>query len=235
MSTESAAASSSTGPRGNYARGRERRDAIVQAAISLFGEVGFHGASLRDIAARAGISHPGLLHHFPTKADLLAAVLVHRDDVDGAAASADREQGRDWLDTGLRIIERNTHRRAIVEMFVVLSAEATAPEHPAHDYYLARYRSLVEHTTQEFESWARQGRLRDGVDPAAAARTWVALQDGLQIQWLLSLDGPPEDRVDMVRDLEHYMRGIMREEPEPADGEQRPAPPPEQRAEAPAS
>ena len=41
-----------------YARGDETRQRIIEAAIELFGEYGFAGASTRDIAAKAGAFTP---------------------------------------------------------------------------------------------------------------------------------------------------------------------------------
>ncbi|HET7332138.1 TetR family transcriptional regulator, partial [Dyella sp.] len=40
---------------GGYARGDETRERIIDAAVKLFGERGFAGASTRDIAAAAGV------------------------------------------------------------------------------------------------------------------------------------------------------------------------------------
>ncbi len=45
----------------------------------MFGEQGFRGSSLREIAARVGISEAGLLHHFGSKAGFLTATLEERD------------------------------------------------------------------------------------------------------------------------------------------------------------
>ncbi|MGO2586044.1 MAG: TetR/AcrR family transcriptional regulator, partial [Brachybacterium tyrofermentans] len=39
--------------------GQARREAILDGAAALFAERGYHGASLRDISRRVGISHPG--------------------------------------------------------------------------------------------------------------------------------------------------------------------------------
>lgn len=191
--------------RRNYAKGRAKRDQIIQAAIGLFGEVGFHAASLRDISARAGISHPGLLHHFATKTELLAAVLEHRDAVDLADVEADIAQGRGWIEAVVRLMERNSRRRPVVELFASLSSEATSPDHPAHAFFVARYADTLKRIEGDFREWARDGRLRADVEPASAARAFVALMDGLQIQWLLSLDGPREERVNMERELRAYL------------------------------
>jgi AcrR family transcriptional regulator len=54
-------------PAGGYARGDETRQRIIDAAIKLFGEHGFAGASTRDIAAAAGVNAPALQYYFENK------------------------------------------------------------------------------------------------------------------------------------------------------------------------
>ena len=61
--------------RGPYAGGLARRQKILDTTVALLGEVGYYGLSMRDIARRVGISHPGVIYHFPTKEALLAAVI----------------------------------------------------------------------------------------------------------------------------------------------------------------
>jgi AcrR family transcriptional regulator len=55
----------------------DRRQALIRAAYSAIAERGFEGFRLRPIAAAAGIDHSTLHHYFPTKEDLIAAVLYH--------------------------------------------------------------------------------------------------------------------------------------------------------------
>ncbi|PTR23568.1 TetR family transcriptional regulator [Rhodococcus sp. OK519] len=46
----------------------------LAAALDLFAERGYEGASIREIASRAGLSVPGLYHHYPSKQALLVAL-----------------------------------------------------------------------------------------------------------------------------------------------------------------
>jgi AcrR family transcriptional regulator len=185
-----------------YAKGRAKRSEILDQAMALFGEAGYRGASLREIAARCGLSHPGLLHHFPTKESLLLAVLEHREEVDGALLS-----GR----TGLAVLRGlvdvaalNATRPGIVELFTVLSAEATAAEHPAHAYFAQRYQMTVRTIELAYEQARADGVLQPGIEAAAAARQFVALMDGLQIQWLLS-----HRRIDMASILQAHLQAQL--------------------------
>lgn len=51
--------------------------APLQAALELFARNGYHGTSIRAIAERAGLSVPGLYHHYPSKQVILAELVDH--------------------------------------------------------------------------------------------------------------------------------------------------------------
>jgi AcrR family transcriptional regulator len=53
-----------------------RRQAIMQAALKVFGEVGYERASMTEIAARVGFSKATIYSYFPSKEDLFATALV---------------------------------------------------------------------------------------------------------------------------------------------------------------
>ncbi|THA68599.1 TetR/AcrR family transcriptional regulator [Streptomyces sp. A0958] len=183
--------------RRGYAKGRAKREEILDQAMAMFGEAGYRGASLRVIATRCGISHPGLLHHFPTKQSLLLAVLEHRDAVDGEWLEAGRPTGVDRLRRLVDLAALNAQRRGIVELFCVLSAEATSADHPAHAYFVERYRGSVLSTAVSYAEARDKGVLREGIAPEEAAQQLIALMDGLQTQWLLS--GGATDMAGVLR------------------------------------
>src|SRR3954447_14563408 len=56
-------------------RQRPGKVAIMRAAVAVIGEVGYDAASVRDMAARAGVSVAALYYHFPSKSDLLREFL----------------------------------------------------------------------------------------------------------------------------------------------------------------
>lgn len=55
----------------------ERRDHILAAALRVFAERGFHGATTRELARAAGVSEALMFRHFPTKEDLYVALQAH--------------------------------------------------------------------------------------------------------------------------------------------------------------
>ena len=57
----------------------DKKARILSEALTLFSTRGYVATSLADIARAADISKAGLLHHYVSKDQLLAAVLDERD------------------------------------------------------------------------------------------------------------------------------------------------------------
>src|SRR6476661_10532002 len=81
------------------------RDRVVLAALRAYATNGYSGSSLAGIAAAAGLTTAGLLHHFPSKEELLIAVLQERDRQDGERFHLRRSVGLDALDALVQLVE----------------------------------------------------------------------------------------------------------------------------------
>lgn len=154
-------------------------------ALAAFAAQGFRGASLAAIAHEVGISEPGLLHHFSSKKDLLLGVLEFHDErvkalVDDVAAA-----GGSFADQLLGIARTHEADPAFIRLFTVLAAESVDPDHPAHEWFVQRYRRVRGYLREGVVREQRQGRLRADVDPDHVARLVVAVLDGLELQFLL--------------------------------------------------
>lgn len=62
---------------GGYQRGEETRERIIGAALSIFGERGYEGASTREIASAAGVNAPALQYYFDNKEGLYVACIQY--------------------------------------------------------------------------------------------------------------------------------------------------------------
>jgi AcrR family transcriptional regulator len=191
------------GRRGEYAKSAGRRRDILEAAVEVFSESGFRAGSLRDVASRVDLTLAGLLHHFPTKNALLEAALEWRDAEAAAELGDPAPHGVDMLRALVSLVQRNVDGRELASLHTTLSGEAANKEHPAHTYFIARYRHVVAIAHAAFVQAAEDGHLRDSVDPGAAARNLIALMDGLQIQWLL------DDTVDMAADVRSFLQPLL--------------------------
>lgn len=190
-------------------KGERTRARILDSATELFSRSGYNSVSLREIAAHAGLTHAGLLHHFPGKEPLLLEVLSRRDEDDAAslfpgllggdrppAATEARPSAAERLHRLVGVVGRNSRTPGLVALYAKLSVEASEPGHPARGYFVKRY------TLLRAEIGALLGELFDAseppvaADPRAVAQQLLALMDGLQTQWLLEpVAVPMEERV----------------------------------------
>ncbi|PXA70050.1 TetR/AcrR family transcriptional regulator [Cryobacterium arcticum] len=192
-------------PRGAYAKTAGRRREILEAGMDVFATNGFRSGSIREIAEVVGMSQAGLLHHFSNKNELLAGVLELRDDRATEYVDTSAPASIETIRGFVRLIDYNAHQvPGLVELHCVLSAEATSPEHPAHDYFVRRYDWVLSFLTAAFETMRADGQLAAGIDPASAARGMIAMSDGLQVQWLLN-----RDALDMAEEMRNYLRPLL--------------------------
>lgn len=89
-------------------------DLVLGAALDEFVHVGYHGATVRSIARRAGLSVPGIYHYHPSKQHMLMTILEYTmsDLLERAAAA--RAEGFDPVERFSLQVEHlalfHTHR-----------------------------------------------------------------------------------------------------------------------------
>ncbi len=138
------------------------RERILAAALDVFAERSFDGATTRDIAARAGVTQPLLNYHFSSKDELWrAAVDGLFDELNRSLASrAD----------GLRGVDELTMSRLLVREFIYFSAShpqlhriitgECKADGPRMDWLVDRHvRPLYEVTTAMFARLVEQGHI----------------------------------------------------------------------------
>lgn len=185
-------------------RALRRREEIIAIAGELFARGGFRGTSLADVAAAAGITQPGLLHHFGSKAGLLLAVIERRDhDSETFAMELLGMAPEGRLRAMPEFARRNRQRAGLAKLFTVLVAESLEPDSPGHEHFVDRYRAMRAIVADSIRSAQAAGVTRLDIDPVAKAAEIIATLDGLQTQWLLD-----PDTIDIVASVESYARTL---------------------------
>lgn len=178
--------------RGVPLKGAVRRDQILRAALEVFAEPGTRG-TLQEIANRVGVKQPSLLHYFASREELLVAVLRERghpgvpsEDDPAAVVTA-------W-------VRHELDEPGLIRLLATLSAAATDPGHPAHDYFADRGQAVHASLARGLARAQRQNRVRDDERAEDIARLLPAVVDGLRTQWLL------DPSVDMAALVETFLR-----------------------------
>src|SRR4051812_13950581 len=149
--------------RGPYRKGVQRRQDIVRAAAQVFAERGYHGGTLRSIGERVGVSSASLVQYFGTKEGLLAAVLVEWAR-ESRPAGAEGLRGIAWIRSMREAMAYNARHRGLIELFLTLSVEATASDHPAHAFVQHRYANVVAEHRKHLSEAAGDGEIAPMTD-----------------------------------------------------------------------
>ena len=204
------------GPGRPRAGSEDKRARILNEAVVLFGEHGYAGTSLADIANAADISKAGLLHHFSSKDELFAKVLERRDREDALSILVESPDGEDdavdapvdavgnvgtldvpgtadaeadpWalLERYIELLERNVAHRDLTAIYTATAVSVLDASHPAHRWMADHLNGAVERFETSFEAGKAAGLVDPQMPSRLVARSLVALTDGLQLQWLCS-------------------------------------------------
>jgi AcrR family transcriptional regulator len=175
--------------RGPYRNGIKRRREIIASAMKVFGEYGYAGGSLRQIAQDVGVTPAALARHFDSKEGLLIAVLEHWD------AENDRIMDAFPAAHGLERFKRmpynayqHTLNRGLIEMFLTIAAESSNPSHPLHEFIRKRYDTLMARGVVELQLARDDHEILPMTDAELEreVRGAYAVMDGIQLQWLLN-------------------------------------------------
>jgi AcrR family transcriptional regulator len=189
---------------------RERaqaRDRILSAAAEVFGQRGFRAASLDAVAASAGLSKAGVLHHFGSKQAILLALLDQRDEALARADALRDDSAGELLASVRGSLRRILDGRDLVKLAHTLTAEAADADHPAHEWLVARSRRIRASMAGAFEASFARGELAHTADSKTLAALCLAAVEGLEAQWLAD---PEEVDVEAgIALLEHLIRTAL--------------------------
>ena len=182
---------------------QERREALVDSALSLFDRHGFHATGIDRILARAGVAKMTLYKNFATKDGLILAALRRRD-----------ERMRAWLARAVEARARDPAARLLALfdvlgewfasgefrgcLFVRAAGEFADPEHPARGVAIEHKRLL--------QAYVRQLSARAGArDPDRLARRLMLLIEGAAARALVT--GGADIARDAKASAEVFVRG----------------------------
>ncbi len=162
--------------------GESTREALIQAARELFWKKGYRATSVAEILEQAGAHSGSLYHYFPTKQDLLVAVLDwYLENLDAEVVEPARRRTDDPLEAVFAVLEG--YRQALLATDLTfgcpignLALEFSEPDPPVR-----------ERLAENFTAWARAveacleeagDRLPDDLDREALSRFVLTTMEG---------------------------------------------------------
>ena len=194
---------------GRLARGRKSRARIREAALELFRERGFDGATLRAIAERAGMGASSIYRHVQSKEELLIDELSvmqeeawtrFRSGDDRNSPTADRL--RDFFDAQHELLVENRDLTTIA-LRATTKTEARVAK---------RVLQLYDRTIGLLMEILQQGRMKrhlaKDVDVLETARVLFHVTNGARIPWANGMVNDQALRDSIHQAIDLLFRGV---------------------------
>jgi len=179
----------------------DRRKLILDAAIRVFAEHGYHGSRVGDIAEDAGVAHGLLYHYFASKEDVLRTIFVENWGQLIArfrAVEASHEPAQDKLDGIAKILLR-TWRNDPALVTVMVREVARSHELEAQVEDVREAFGIIQRVIEEGQA---SGAFRPDVDARLASWVVYGALEEILTGWVLGqLPDSEEDVAEAERTL----------------------------------
>ena len=195
-------------------RRRSRRDEILKIAMGLFAARGYHGVSMDDIGAAAGVTGPALYHHFSSKQEVLATIMERGIEFLLSRSRAALEAaGDDPADQLCALVEVQVMFHLEDQRGTLLgTSELRALEEPVRSAHIAKRDAQQRMFDQVITNGVRAGVFATPL-PLEASRAIVVMCT--QVASWFSPKGPAT-REEMVRRYQRLSLDMLRSERIPA-------------------
>ncbi len=208
--------------------GADRRQLILEAALDVFAEQGFEGATTKEIAARAGVTHGLIYFYFASKEDLFQATFEHT--LRGALDQIYLPRAEDAGDEPAVVIERGVsslletvsspHVSSLMRIMLRLSArddQRTGPLGECKLRMTSALQTFTDAVAAYLDGQIARGRLR----PINTHATVTLLLGGIIAALrtgAVSPSGDEEARLRDAREWAHAFSDVILRGMEPRSG-----------------
>jgi len=168
---------------------QEKQNRIVDAAMNLFGEVGYKKAYISEIAAAAGISKALVFHYFGSKKGLYSYLVYYTGKIIMTEAQHERDTlNKDFFE---RVIITIKFRLSIKSRYPAMNAfiESVYNENESEvESDIERLKAIATDMHSKVELRADEaGKLKEGIDPMQLVSLVEKYTEGVVCGWSNSL------------------------------------------------
>lgn len=166
-----------------------KRRSILQAAVACFARDGFHNTTMSDIASMAGVSDGLAYRYFSGKDEIIEEVI--RQAAGSTAMTTLEAVDADDAESMLRLLYSTSFERFSIPGRAATVGLRMRSWAEALDYEAVRaamverwdeYQKVVERLWANAQT---EGLIPADLDARAVARVFLAIHDGLDLQWTL--------------------------------------------------
>jgi len=188
----------------------DRRDEILAAAQRCFVRSGFHGASMQDICAEAGMSPGNLYRYFPSKEALVAGI-AERDRAEVAQQFASIDLSHGFFAVLEGMARDHFAEKPNEQVLLCTEVMAEARRNPEIARISAAFDTDVKKWLRDLlRAAAERGDIPADIDFDAAVTMLMIIADG--VWWRRALD-PAFDPASVVPVFMDITRHMLRARP----------------------
>ncbi len=167
----------------------KRKERIMNAAMEILKESPIEEATVRKIAAKAGLTTGAIYHHYKNKDELLFDVIkqslqfTHRL-AEAAKNEENPKQGKELVSEIVSEVTQRISKKDEQKLHIQLLSDVIAKESETREKYQRNYRELIDDSASLFE---RCYEIRNKEYTKAVASILVAAMDGIAMQQALGV------------------------------------------------
>jgi AcrR family transcriptional regulator len=184
----------------------ERREQILDAAVTAFAREGFHKASMTDIAAAAGMSAGNLYRYFKSK-DVIIQAMAERERRESNKLMAELAAAPDLVEAlaeaVVSLVMTVKLEKAIVDL-EIMAESARNPE--LAKLFLKLEKEVHAQLAGALRNGQRSGQVSRAIDVNAAARLLIDLSYGLSGS---GIGSTPKERTALAAEVRRLIRAYL--------------------------
>jgi len=198
-------------------RAEERRSQILSAAVEVFSRKGLHGATIREIAAAAGLAEGTIYLYFTSKQDVFRGVISVLAEDAAAVSAVDRTQAVDdeaYLKTLLR--DRIHFLAQHASLIRLIAHEADLHVELRREFFFTLHHAFVTRFADYLKIRTAQGAFRPVNIELTASICFRLMMSHVMVQHVLELDRSPYDEAQILDEMVALiLYGVVRRAPPP--------------------
>ena len=170
---------------------QETANRILNQAMRIFLEKGYHGTSIDDITQAAGLTKGALYWHFKSKEDLLKKLIrkYEKSFLDNLIHAVTEVKGR-ASDKFEKYVRFNSafayYNRELCVSFTTLAAELVGAHHGIEPEIRRVYGKYQNFLSKLILQGKKEKIFREEINAALAALIVIAFHDGILLQWSMN-------------------------------------------------
>jgi TetR/AcrR family fatty acid metabolism transcriptional regulator len=164
----------------------DKRQKIIQAAISVFSEHGFYNSTVADVAREAQVADGTIYLYFKNKDDLLISIFEHSMDFFIQAARDEmkdvtdpRERLKTFIELHLKLVQKNQDLAQVIQIELRQSAKFMK------EYANEKFFEYLGIVGAILEDGQKEGLFDATLDPVILKRAIFGAVDEMALEWIL--------------------------------------------------